>query len=1113
MAKNWVDTLIGRLLRHNGTPVTQRSGLNFGAGFTVTDDPANDRTTVAATSEAVGVAFADHAEFRAQDPESFVDGEVISFLSPPGQYVYSTSSGGGLADDDNTILKLTDVGGGENGRAYNLSTSPVLPTIAALRLAVSSQQTSIVVLNYSSAHDGGGGRFNLDATDTTSTDNQGTTIVAGTLRWKRLYNGLVDPRWFGAKADDGVAVTDAALVSGTPAFTSTQATFTASDVDKMIAVECPHDAATGLVATVSASAATGTFEVIAAKDQLYGTGTAFLTDLFVGMQVRNTTAWGSGVTVIVTAIESDTRATVSARALTSGSGLTLTRYYLLGTATAFTTDLAEGDPIVVNGSLYHVGSVYSNTKAAIYPVPGSSGSGFTCYRKTVFEANILSVEGAHAITLDANAPASVSGKKAYYITDSADAIAAMLATQPTAIHWPGEMATSESIDPGSAPLMISGDGWGELSGQDGFGNSSLSCAKPLDGSCIRVFKGANGLVTTQANYRKLKLFNLAIVGTGVAGSIGLYPTNGDVLINSNEHYFDDVCIMNFDDGWNVTQSEENKAPTPISIQSCRNGYRGSGPSTNSHIAVNCQGCHRGIFLESGTGLTFKGLTQANYKGIEITPNSLGGLEELIFKEIHCEGNQIPITIDCSNGAVSDITFGDGYHDFSEGTFAPTNLIFGLVTRMKIGGSCKLPYLFKAPGFSNDWSLTGVGDVEIDPAAKRVNLDRFNGVTRTSSVSDAMTMTTVTAATFTADNTTDTYTAVAHGLTNGQKIAVSAPGGVLPTGLSVGITYYVVNKTNDTFQLSLARSGAVVAISDNGSGTLSYVGVTTPVWSSGDIHRLTLTGPTLIEHPQNAPEGTWTDFEISQDGTGNWPVTFGSGFVGDIQIDLTAGATTCFRCYHPSGSTWRIVGGTPNSFNKVGSDSLPLELHSSNPMLVYCGGALIGTDRSNLTIRTVPTYNQQAVGVSNADGFVTIPVGVASVGVQKAPPMVTQYGSSWCVGAGAAKYIIWSEKVLPIQSAGTDPDGEWILQFSIDGETNFTKMIRVGKAGIGYNGAAPYTPLTRAGQITDSSTGAVTNAVADVGISFSQSGLNDIHATLLDRINKLEAILKNLGYSV
>lgn len=47
--------------------------------------------------------------------------------------------------------------------------------------------------------DGIAGFFKYDPTDTTSVDNGGTIIVAGTKRWKRMFDGAINVKWFGAK--------------------------------------------------------------------------------------------------------------------------------------------------------------------------------------------------------------------------------------------------------------------------------------------------------------------------------------------------------------------------------------------------------------------------------------------------------------------------------------------------------------------------------------------------------------------------------------------------------------------------------------------------------------------------------------------------------------------------------------------------------------------------------------------------------------------------------------------------------------------------------------------------------------------------------------------------
>jgi len=75
-----------------------------------------------------------------------------------------------------------------------------LTNVAALKAATSAGMNLAQVAGYSSAGDGGGGVFRWDSSDTTSTDNGGTILTStGGLsgRWKRVYGGEVNARWFG----------------------------------------------------------------------------------------------------------------------------------------------------------------------------------------------------------------------------------------------------------------------------------------------------------------------------------------------------------------------------------------------------------------------------------------------------------------------------------------------------------------------------------------------------------------------------------------------------------------------------------------------------------------------------------------------------------------------------------------------------------------------------------------------------------------------------------------------------------------------------------------------------------------------------------------------------
>lgn len=77
-------------------------------------------------------------------------------------------------------------------------------SIAALRLVSKATYSLVNVASYyaGSVSTGGGGRYYLDASDTTSADNNGTVIVATDGgRWKYAPGQAVDLRTFGAYSD------------------------------------------------------------------------------------------------------------------------------------------------------------------------------------------------------------------------------------------------------------------------------------------------------------------------------------------------------------------------------------------------------------------------------------------------------------------------------------------------------------------------------------------------------------------------------------------------------------------------------------------------------------------------------------------------------------------------------------------------------------------------------------------------------------------------------------------------------------------------------------------------------------------------------------------------
>jgi hypothetical protein len=67
-----------------------------------------------------------------------------------------------------------------------------------------------------------------------------------------------------------------------------------------------------------------------------------------------------------------------------------------------------------------------------------------------------------------------------------------------------------------------------------------------------------------------------------------------------------------------------------------------------------------------------------------------------------------------------------------------------------------------------------------------------------------------------DASADTLTSSSHGLTANQAVRVEAPtGGTLPTGLAASTTYYVINPTTNTFQLSATQGGSAIDLTAAG----------------------------------------------------------------------------------------------------------------------------------------------------------------------------------------------------------------------------------------------------------------------------------------------------------
>lgn len=118
-----------------------------------------------------------------------IKGNATSSSAAPTD-IACTAAGRALIDDATTLAQQETLGRFDTVTAFKAAT-------------VNSSINHIRTAGYTSVADGGGGLFRYDASDTTSSDNSGTILVADGKRWKRESEGVWLPSVyaFGAVGD------------------------------------------------------------------------------------------------------------------------------------------------------------------------------------------------------------------------------------------------------------------------------------------------------------------------------------------------------------------------------------------------------------------------------------------------------------------------------------------------------------------------------------------------------------------------------------------------------------------------------------------------------------------------------------------------------------------------------------------------------------------------------------------------------------------------------------------------------------------------------------------------------------------------------------------------
>lgn len=181
----------------------QGNPLNYGFVYvgTVNLDPVTNPINV----------YWDFAQtIPAQQPIRTINGRPVRNGSPSNFYVngdYSIT----VKDSRNSVLYYSP---NSNSMWANLSSNDPnkgvwmvygatrsVATYAEVR-SFTGQATRLEVGGRTSYFDGAGGFFEVDTSDTTSADNDGTILVdASSRRWKRVFSGAVNVKWFGASGN------------------------------------------------------------------------------------------------------------------------------------------------------------------------------------------------------------------------------------------------------------------------------------------------------------------------------------------------------------------------------------------------------------------------------------------------------------------------------------------------------------------------------------------------------------------------------------------------------------------------------------------------------------------------------------------------------------------------------------------------------------------------------------------------------------------------------------------------------------------------------------------------------------------------------------------------
>ena len=241
-------------------------------------------------------------------------------------------------------------------------------------------------------------------------------------------------------------------------------------------------------------------------------------------------------------------------------------------------------------------------------------------------------------------------------------------------------------------------------------------------------------------------------------------------------------------------------------------------------------------------------------------------------------------------------------------------------------------------------------------------------------------------------TNDTITITSHGLSNNDPVQFSSTG-TLPTGLSSGITYYVVSSTSNTFKVSATSGGAAVDITGGGSGTHTVsagdIIISTSATSftnnnilvqvfeldsgASEYYRIfpdvsidNSTGTVTVSHTNSESSIITVSVRLSQADAGDFKtVQVGSGAPGGTDVTTTISSTTAdwynVQVYENNAGTLTWV--MPEDVTKDESaDTLSVQITNSGTSKTY----YIFWEDVDLSSSTIVVTDNGSVSASYTD---------------------------------------------------------------------------------------------------------------------------------------------------